>query len=299
MPESESLTLADGRILTYAVYGASTTSKVVFYFHAFPSSRLEGRIWHDAALKLGTCLVVPDRPEMGNATFQPNRTLLDYPIDILALADHLQIERFYTIGLSGGGPYAFACVRGIPKERLLGASVLSGMYPISLGTGGMMMRSRILLWLAPWAPGLMGFLFDKAMGDAARNGDPKVFEDMILQDIETRPQKDREAFTDPRFKGDFIEATREGLRQGSQGMAWEASMNGSPWGFEFDELDPDIPLTLWHAEADINCPAAMAKKAKENLPRANLKLIGDDEGHVSYFWKNQDEILKELLDRSE
>ena len=216
---------------------------------------------------------------------------------MLALADHLKIERFYTLGVSGGGPYTLACVKELLRERQLGASVLGGLYPVALGTAGMMTVSRILFWVAPWSPSLVGFLADKAMGSLIRDPDPKVFENRVVQDLKSRPKKDQEALTDERFKGPFIEATKESLRQGGQGMGWEASIYGTPWGFELEEIGRDVSLTLWHAEADINVPCGMAKKAKERIPAATLKLIGDDEGHVSYFLNNQEEILRELLER--
>ncbi|KAF2246363.1 alpha/beta hydrolase fold domain-containing protein [Trematosphaeria pertusa] len=297
MRESESLTLSDGRVLSYAVYGSPMPQTTVFYFHAFPSSRLEGKLWHSAAARLNVRLIAPDRPGMGNSTFQPNRTLLDWPNDVLALADHLKIHKFYVTGLSGGGPYTLACVKHIPKERLAGAAVVSGLYPVSFGTAGMLFFARMLLWVGPWMPGLVGTMLDMAMGKAARNEDPKVFEDLLMKEIESRPEVDRNAMKDEKNREAFIEGTREGLRQGGQGSAWEARLNGSPWGFELSDLDigeEGVPLALWHGSDDINCPVAMVLKAQELMPNVNLHLK-DGEGHVSYAFRHQEEILQELI----
>ncbi|KAF2464778.1 alpha/beta hydrolase fold domain-containing protein [Lindgomyces ingoldianus] len=296
MQESESLTLGDGRTLSFAVYGAPASDTTVLYFHAFPSSRLEGRLWHAAAKSLNVRFVVPDRPGMGNSTFQPSRTILDWPKDTITLVDHLGIERFYVMGLSGGGPYTLACLYGIPKERLAGASVIGGLYPITLGTAGMMMASRIMLWVAPWMTGLFGTLMDYTMGKAARNKDPKVFEDLVMKEMRSRPEVDQQSIKDENIKHDFIESTREGVRQGSQGAAWEARLFGSPWGFELTQLHSEVPLTLWHGNLDINSPSAMVTKAKEMLPGATLRLE-EGEGHVSLAFKFREDILRELLGR--
>ncbi|KAF1959616.1 alpha/beta hydrolase fold domain-containing protein [Byssothecium circinans] len=301
MRESEAHTLPNGRILSYAVYGSPVPKTTVFYFHAFPSSRKEGKLWHTAASKLHIRLIAPDRPGMGNSSPQANRTLLDWPKDVIALADHLKVERFYIMGLSGGGPYALACVKEIPKERLAGVSVVSGLYPIAFGTAGMMLLARVVLWVGPYMTGLLGGIMDMAMGKAARDPDPKVLEDQIMKDIESRPAVDQAAMKDDKNKEAFIEGTREGLRQGGQGAAWEARLSGSPWGFELQELDVGeggIPLALWHGTGDINCPPAMAIKAKEIMLQATLHMK-EGEGHVSYAFRNQEEILGELIGASD
>ena len=297
MRDSETLTLSGGRILSYAIDGSPVPQTTVFYFHAYPSSRKEGKLWHSAATKLSLRLIAPDRPGMGNSSFQTKRTLLDWPTDVLALADHLKIQRFYVIGLSGGGPYALACVHGIPKERLAGAAVVSGLYPVSLGTEGMLLGARFSLWVGPWVPSLLGGLLEVSLGNAARNSDPNVFSDMLMKEIENRPEVDKAVMKDERNREGFVEGTREGLRQGGQGAGWEASINGSPWGFELQNLgigEAGIPLTLWHGTEDINCPPDIALKAKESMPAAELRLM-EGEGHVSYTLRNQEEILRVLI----
>src|SRR5262245_47793170 len=114
------LTLPDGRVLAYQSFGVSPDAAsakaptTIFYFHGFPASRLEGALWHDVALRLHVRLVAPDRPGMGLSAFQPARRILDWPGDVLALADHLDVQRFGVIGASGGGPYVLACARVLP-----------------------------------------------------------------------------------------------------------------------------------------------------------------------------------------
>ncbi|KAF2871924.1 alpha/beta hydrolase fold domain-containing protein [Massariosphaeria phaeospora] len=294
MQENESITLADGRTLAYGIYGSPTSERTVFFFHAFPSARVEGRIWHSAAAKLNIRFIVPDRPGMGYSTYQPNRTLLDWPADVLALADHLKIQQFYVMGLSGGGPYTFACVKSIPKNRLSGAAVVSGLYPVKLGTAGMLMKGRVILWIGPWIPGLLGSLVDSMLGTAARNPDPKVLEAAMKKELATRTEIDQRAMIDERNWPAFVESTREGLRQGGQGLGWDTKLFGDPWGFDLEELDADIPVTMWHGTEDVNTPLQMAQKAKAKLPTATLHTL-EGEGHVSHAFFHQEDILRELV----
>ena len=296
--ENENVQLEDGRKLSYAIYGSPVPRITVIYMHGFPSSRYEGKLWHSACTKHMIRLVAPDRPGIGLSTYKPNRRILDWPADVLALADHLKISQFYILGMSGGAPYALACNKRIPKERLLGVSVVSGMYPIKFGTAGMMLQSRMLFWVAPWLTGLTSFMFDTSMGKAARRSDPQVFEDMLEQEVDNRHASDQAAMKDPKHWPTFVAMTREAFAHGSRGASWEARLKGSDWGFDLSQLyvDSDIgcSLTLWHGTEDVNCPAAMAKKAKALMPGSNLHMM-EGEGHVSFIFKKADEILGDLI----
>ena len=98
------ITLSDGRNLAYAEYGKSDDIPVL-YFHGTPGAYLlpEG----DAAIakRLGLRLICPGRPGIGLSDFQPRRKLLDWPDDIVALADNLTINKFGVIGYSGGATH--------------------------------------------------------------------------------------------------------------------------------------------------------------------------------------------------
>ncbi|KAF2024030.1 alpha/beta-hydrolase [Setomelanomma holmii] len=301
MQENESMKLADGRTLSYAIYGSPVPRITALYFHGFPSSRYEGKLLHSAATKHGIRIIAPDRPGAGLSSFQANRELLDWPVDVLALADQLKVSEFYVLGVSGGGPYALACVKTIPRERLLGATVVSGLYPVKYGTAGMMTISRLLFWVAPWLTGLTSFIFDNAIGKAARNDDPKVLEDLMSKDIDTRYPKDVAVIKDPSVWPVFVAMTRESFVKGGQGAAWEARMFGSPWGFELSELDVGdngTALSLWHGTEDANCPVSMPKKAKDEMPDSILYLR-EGEGHTSYVFRDVEQILNNLVGRRE
>lgn len=296
--ENENIQLEDGRKLSYATYGSPVPRTTIIYMHGFPSSRLEGKLWHSACTKHMIRLIAPDRPGIGLSTYQPNRRILDWPVDVLALADALKISQFYILGVSGGAPYALACAKRIPKSRLLGVSIVSGMYPVKFGTAGMMMQSRMLLWVAPWLTGLTSFVFDTSMGKAARCSDPQVFEDMLEQEVNNRHAGDQAVIKDPKHWPTFVAMMRETFAHSSRGASWEARLKGSEWGFELSQLfigsDAGCSLTLWHGNEDVNCPAAMASKARSLIPGSNLHMM-EGEGHVSFVFKKADEILADLI----
>ena len=88
---SQTLTLSDGRTLGYTECGTISSSPPIFYAHGWPSSRFEVSLWLDALYKTNAYIISTDRPGMGLSTFQPNRQILDWPHDIIELADHLSI----------------------------------------------------------------------------------------------------------------------------------------------------------------------------------------------------------------
>ena len=93
-------------MLGFGEYGASG-GRPVFYFHGHPGSRLDwpGIIDRDnAALELNARIISVDRPGHGLSDFQRGRKILDWPDDIIELADAPQVPRFAVLGLSGGGP---------------------------------------------------------------------------------------------------------------------------------------------------------------------------------------------------
>jgi pimeloyl-ACP methyl ester carboxylesterase len=88
---NQSIQLSDGRTLGYAEYGPAN-GVPVFYFTGGNSSRFEGEWFENAAIKKHIRLIVPDRPGFGLSTFQPTRQLLDWPADVVELANALSLD---------------------------------------------------------------------------------------------------------------------------------------------------------------------------------------------------------------
>ena len=106
-PENQTLILKDGRTFGYAEYGVSTGSPV-FHFHGSGSSRLEKPASENILIRLDIRFISVDRPGHGLSDYQPERRLMDWPKDIMQLADHLGLEKFYVSGHSAGGAVCFS-----------------------------------------------------------------------------------------------------------------------------------------------------------------------------------------------
>ncbi|KAH8647965.1 Alpha/Beta hydrolase protein [Xylariales sp. PMI_506] len=239
------------------------------------------------------------RPGYSRSTYQQNRQLLDWPKDLLALADHLQIERFAVVGISGGGPYVLSCIHSLPKSRCVGAAIVAGMYPSSLGMDGMDLLGRLLFTVAPWLPSwLLTKIVDQIMGDAARDIDhPERLLQVMNRRLSSRPKADQETWLNDEggIKEILIDSLREGLHEGSQGAAWDLRLLGRPWEFKLDDiLVKPGTMIIWHGGDDINVPAAMARKAYALLGQNAELRIADSEGHISLPVRKKDEIMDVL-----
>ena len=189
---SKVLTLRDGRRLGYSEFGAPG-GRPMLYCHGFPASRLDGQIAHEAALRLDVRLIAPDRPGFGLSDFQAKRRIVDWPRDLLELADALMIARFPLLGISGGAPYAVACAGAIP-DRLTTAGIVSGLGQADRAeyTAGMNSFARASFALARSAP-LLSRLFNRALAPLLRRS-PRLLLKLLASHL---PPSDQEVLAVP------------------------------------------------------------------------------------------------------
>jgi pimeloyl-ACP methyl ester carboxylesterase len=110
--------VASGRTLGFAEHGSSGDTAVI-WCHGGPGNRLAPAYVAPAAVDAGLRLVGIDRPGYGLSTAQPGRTIGGWVPEVLAIADHLGIDRFVTVGTSTRGAYALA-VAALAPDRVLG-----------------------------------------------------------------------------------------------------------------------------------------------------------------------------------
>src|SRR4029079_2709344 len=99
----------------------------IMYFHGWPTSKLDAR--RLPAQPFGQRIIAVDRAGFGLSDFCPGRQLVDWPSDVVGLANALGLDRFGILGVSGGGPYAAACAAEIP-DRLTGMAIVGGLGPL-------------------------------------------------------------------------------------------------------------------------------------------------------------------------
>lgn len=286
---SQTITLKDGRKFGYGEFGDSK-GKPIFHFHGYVGSRLEGKMLEDKALQHGVRIISVDRPGIGLSDFKPKRTLLEFPDDIVELADALGFDGFVVEGISGGGPYALACAYKIP-DRLIRCGVIAGMGPIELGTKGMMRSNRIEFFLIKRFFWLFKILI-KSQGKVFTN--PEKVKKAFQKSANKLPEPDKKLLLDPEFQNLMIEEVAEAFRQGPKGPAYEGKIYVKQWGFNLEDISRDLKVYLWHGELDVNVPITMGRTMCNAIPNCEGKIY-PNEAHLSVAINNIDEILTTLV----
>lgn len=280
---NQPIPLRDGRRLGYAEYG-DTTGRPLFYFHGIPGSRKE-LLFDEASLTAqGVRLIVPDRPGYGLSDRLAHRRILDWPDDVIQLADSLNLAQFHVFGFSGGGSYALACAHRLP-ERVMAVGLLGCVAPLDApGMRDTIPPSvRDMYTLAAQAPEALTQHLAPLV--AAPEG--------VLQVLAAgAPEPDRAAFADPVRRDRLLTDFTEALCQDAQATAWDLHLIASPWGFDLRRIQQ--PVHLWQGTLDQNAGSAMGHYLAEILPCCHARFL-EGEGHYSPF-THMGTMLEQLMD---
>ncbi|HEX6312940.1 MAG TPA: alpha/beta hydrolase [Acidimicrobiia bacterium] len=280
-PRSGAVELPDGRRLVFCEWGDAGGPPVVL-LHGAPGSRL----FHpDAATTTasGVRLVTFDRPGYGGSHRNEGRTLLDTAFDVVALADHLGLERFSVVGVSAGGAHALACAHAA-RDRLAHVAVASTPGPLDEVPGA---------WAA--LPQHVRPAAERARHDpqgAARGVlrymRPFVEDPGTFLGGGTRP--DRAVLSEPAVAGMLGADVTEAFRPGADGFADDMLALWRPWGFRIAALPPGV--RIWHGAHDTRAEPDFRHLAA-TLPGAR-PTIWPGEGHYGALrhWR---EILETCL----
>jgi pimeloyl-ACP methyl ester carboxylesterase len=288
MDDCKFLSLTNGGRLAYCEYG-SAIGTPVFFFHGWPSSRTMAALTDEAARKLGARIISTDRPGIFNSTFQPNRSLLDWPDNLRELADHLGIERFHILAISGGAPYAFATAWKL-RERVKGIGIVSGAVPIAelSNYSGLLPLYRWMIWFYRHAPKLLRPLFYAARPLISM----RAFVRTGHRFLKMLPPADATALRDNAAFEILFESQRNAWIGSPDGVMADAEIYGRPWGFRLEDVD--VPVRLWHGKQDRAFSWRVADETAKRLPNCVTHYI-DNEGHYSLPIRRMHEILADLI----
>lgn len=232
-----------------------------------------------------------DRPGIGLSDPKPKRTLLDWPDDVLELADALNIERFAVLGISGGGPYSLACAYKIPLNRLSVAATSGGLAPLKAGIEGMKKSNRVMFWMIPRMYWLYRFMLWFGFGRKCK--DVESTYKLLLANLDDFPEPDQELFKDPYFGKIFAEENVEALRQGSKWVAYEGKLYVKPWGFKLEEIPPEIRIYIFHGEIDNQVPIGMARYMERVIPNCEA-IYFPNETHFGAALNHIEEMIEKI-----
>ena len=283
------LPLKGGGRLAFAEYGAPN-GEPVFFFHGWPSSRTMAELTDSAARDLNVRIISADRPGICDSSFSPGRKLVDWPEVIEQFADHLGIEQFRILAISGGAPYAY--VTGLKmRDRVRAMAIVSGAVPFADLTdqSGLLPLYRWMMWFYRHQPRFLRASFHLVRPIISWRASLR----MARSFLRTLPAPDAEALRDNAAFDICFESQRRAWRgSGASGVMADAEIYGRPWGFRLEDVE--VPVRLWHGKQDRAFSIRLAEETAKRLPSCVPRYL-DNEGHFSLPIRHMREILSDLI----
>ena len=226
-----------------------------------PSAALRFGPSQDAIVAAGMRYVTYSRPGYAGSDPDPGRTVADAAGDVGAILGHLGVDRFVTLGWSGGGPHALACAALLP-DRCDAAATMAGV--------------------APWdADGL-----DWLAGQGEEN------QAEIAAAL--RGEAELSAWLEPvaAHLGAVTAASfRAATATGVAGWRDDDVAFLAPWGFDLAGITR--PVAIWQGDQDRMVPVAHGRWLAAHVAGATVRIF-PAHGHLSIAVGSIDRIVAEL-----
>jgi pimeloyl-ACP methyl ester carboxylesterase len=241
-----------------------------------------------AASVLGVRVIASDRPGFGHSTAHEARTLVDWPKDVEAIADHLGLERFGVIGLSGGGPHAMATAWGMPERVTSLVVVASAPLPeLESQTRDVGLPFRMIAKVTRYAPWAMRFILDdqRKMASAAP-------EELLERTRGGVGEADARWLADEEGGALFAASMRVAYREGIDGSLQEHQLYRRAWGFQLQDIV--VPTTFFIGDEDVLASRRVNEQMATSVPNARFEII-EGEGHLSLIPRRARRVLAAAL----
>ena len=223
----------------------------MFVFHGSPGSRLQVSSDEATIETAGVRFIAVDRPGYGHSSYQPVRRLANWASDISCLADHLSVDLFSVVGISGGGPHAAACARFLP-DRVRAVGIVSGVGPLADrgSEEGMMMFNQLVTRLARRSRHLALPIFSLSVSLFRRWPEAS-----IRATTGQLPAADSEIMSRPEVRTAYIDSYRLAPSTAARAAAQDFSLFSNDWGFRLEDIRPVVHI--WHGDDDRNVQIRM------------------------------------------
>ena len=279
------LKLKDGRSLDYITNDPDSKSAILFH-HGTPSDCTLWQKWFKGIT--GVKAIAASRPGYGLSDRRRGRTVAADMDDQSQLLDFFGIEKFISIGWSGGGPHAINMSR---DRRSVGAITLAGV--------------------GEWGNSDLDFL--QGMGPenheefgAALAGEASIEEWMIKNtpafknvtggDLITSfggliGEADKKALT-PEVAEQDAASFRRSLSVSYYGWQDDDLAFVQPFGFELAKISK--PILVWQGDDDFMVPKSHSEWLAKHIPTAKLNFV-PGHGHISLGESYRAEIIAQAL----
>lgn len=284
------LTRPDGRVVAWTEWGPPDGTALL-RVPGTPGCRFSVRSDPAPWAERGLRVVTTERPGFGASTRLPGRGFAEHADDLAAVLDQLGLDGVHMTGSSGASAHEL-CFAGRHPDRVRAMTVVAGGAPVTPEEA----EQEVSLNREAYELVRAGDM------DEIRRRMREVYDAFVADPLaalaaadDGAPEADRAVMADPTWQRVFEAAVLEALRPGFEGWLEESLALLGDWS-DVDLAGVRASLTWWHAPADANATLSAARRLLERVPHAQLRLFGDDEGHMAAFHR-EGEILDELLAR--
>lgn len=276
-------TLRDGRSFDYITNGIASDFAILFH-HGTPG---ECTLWGPWLAEISDVLAIAaSRPGYGLSERRKGRTVADDLNDQSELLEFLGVQKFISIGWSGGGPHAInmtlhpRCVgaitlAGVGEWGHSDLDFLDGMGPENHEEFGAALSGigAIEEWMRVNAPGF-----------AAVTG-----ADLIAAFGGLIGAADKQALT-AEVADHYAASYRRSLSEGFYGWLDDDLAFVQKFSFALSSISK--PVLVWQGDDDFMVPRAHSQWLAKHIPTAELNFV-PGHGHISLVERYRSEILNQ------
>ena len=279
------LKLADGRMLDYISNDVSSKSAILFH-HGTPGDCTAWQKWFKDIP--GVLAIAASRPGYGLSDRNKGRTVASDLADQNQLLEQFNIEKFVSVGWSGGGPHALGMSRN-PKCQ--GVITLAGV-----GEWG----NSDLNFLDGMGPENHEEFGAALAGEASiekwMQTNASAFKNVTGADLITSfggliGDADKKALT-PNVAEEDAKSFRRALSVSYYGWLDDDLAFVQPFGFNLNEIKQ--PVLVWQGDDDFMVPRVHSQWLASKMPTAKLNFV-PGHGHISLGESYRDEIIAQAL----
>jgi pimeloyl-ACP methyl ester carboxylesterase len=237
-----------------------------------------------------------DRAGYGGSTAKPGREVADIANDIEDVMNELGVERFASLGGSGGGPHTLA-LGALLADRCVATASIASPTPWEAEEidqlAGMGEQNIEEFNAALAGPAELEPLLEREAA-SLRAASPEELKDVLSTLL---PPVDREVWTGDRAAHAKLNIDRA-LEPGIAGWRDDDLAFTRDWGFSLaPAINGETPLraAIWQGDQDRMVPFAHGQWLAAAIPGARVHLMPGD-GHLSMTVSAFDQILDDLLD---
>jgi len=281
--EMHSLRLPDGRAIEVATVGSPAKEALIFH-HGTPGSWKTWEGFLKYVESQGAFAIAFSRAGYGESARHTGRTVIDNVKDVQFLLNHFGVEKFVSIGWSGGGPHCLADTT-LPANK--GAISIAGVAEFGSDDldflEGMGEENHVEFGAAIEGVEAIDAWMKKYSGDSATVTGPQIIEALggLIGDADKKA-----------LDAEVAEAAAAGFRH-ALSVSYYGWMDDDlafvkPWGFDIGSITK--PVELWQGDDDFMVPHAHGKWLAGRIPTAELIFV-PGEGHISLGENKKPEII--------